>query len=258
MPLRTPARRRPRHLAVGTQSSPVRYLLLAALIGMVAIVAGGAVLVRHNLSGNRSTDSLSASAVSNPSSAATQSASGAGLPHAVIDTEVSFAPMQVMAVTQHVTLDRPVTSLRLTLPKWTRTVSGGEFHPLVKDFHVILGNQPPLRVHRTRKPGESFRVALPSPARRFDVVYAALGAVRRSEPSSAHRALALVTLVTMAPDDAVTNTIHFTGANVTNLGCIAPSGTAAPCGFGTADGWSVTQGPGEQRTAIIAQLDLHP
>jgi hypothetical protein len=234
----------------------VRYVLLATLVGVVLLAVVGAVLLRHQLSDTTATDTLSASTVSKPSapsrtSGATQSA------NVSIRTDVGLARGNIMTVAQHVRFDRPVATLRLAVPERSTSVSGGEFSPRVRNFHIVLSNHSPLRLHMTVKPGDEFTITLPHPASRFDLVYAALGAVRRSQPSSAHRALALVTLVTMSPADLVTNTIRFNGANVTNLGCIQPSGTAIACGAQTPDGWSVTQNPGEQDVAIVAQLDLH-
>ncbi len=243
VPTHTPNHRRARYPRASFKRPLAPYVLLVALVFVVAALAVGiAVLIRHGPGGTRSTDTLPAVAVSR---------------RATINTEVGFGPKHVMTVSEHVELNRSVTSLRLTVPKWTTSVNGGEFHPSIKNFQVFLGDHPPLTVSRAVLPGDSLVVALPKSTRTFTLAYVASGAVRKSEPSSAHRALALVTLVTMRPAERITNTINVTSASVTNIGCFEPSGTAMTCGSETADGWTVTQGPSDQKTAIVAQLDLH-
>lgn len=252
MPTHRPNHRRTRPSLVAEKRPLARYLLLVALVGAVVLAVAGAVLI-----GTRSTDNLSASAAPRPSPAPTQSPGAAGFATASIRTKVGFEPKKVMTVSQHVALDRPVTSLTLTVNKRMTSGGGGVFRPRINGLLITSANQPPLNVSRTIEPGDSFTIALPYPARRFTLAYAATGAVRRSEPSSAHRALAVVALVTIVTAEDTTNTINISGENVINIGCIEPSGTAVTCGSKTADGWTVTQKPADQETAILAQLDLY-
>lgn len=252
MSTHTPNHRRPRRPPGAAKRPLVRYLLLGALVGVLMLAVAGAVLIA-----TRSTDTLSASASPPSTSASTQSPGPIGLPVASIDTEVGFGPKRVTTVSEQVALDRPVASLTLTVNKAMTSVSGGVFRPRINSLLITSANQPPLNVSRTIEPGDRFTIALPHPARRFTLAYAASGAVRRSEPSSAHRALAVVALVTVVAAEDTTNTINISGENVTNIGCIEPSGTAVTCGSRTADGWTVTQNSGDQETAVLAQLDLH-
>lgn len=250
VPTHTPNHRRARRPPVAAEKPLLaRYLLLGASVGLLVLAVAVAVLLA-----TRSTDTLSASAAG-PSGSPQSPAASATRP-AGIETRVNIGSERVMTVSQRVSLDRPAAQLTLIVPKRTTTVSGGLFRPRIKGLRITMGKSASLNVRRRIEPGDVLTLALPHPARRFTVAYDATGAVRRSQPSSAHRALAVVSLMTIKLGEDVENTIDITGAAVTNIGCIEPSGTAVVCGSATPDGWTVTQNPAQQETVVIAQLNL--
>jgi hypothetical protein len=151
-----------------------------------------------------------------------------------------------------------VSSVTLAVPKQAATAGGGAFDPRIGNLQILMGDRSPLNVSQSLRPGTSVTVRLPAAATRLDVVYVAYHAVVRNEPSSAHRAAALATPLTLSPSSGVTSTVHIVGDNVTNVGCTAPDGSSQTCGSESSNGWTVTRTPQHHGDAVIAQLDLQP
>ncbi len=223
-----------------------RPVLIIALIALVLLVAAGMLLVRHG-------QSSSGGPTTGPATSTAGSASAAN-----VVSQVSFGPGLVLSESQHVVFDKPVSSVTLTVPKQAATAGGGEFDPRIGNLQILLGDGPPMNVQQSLRPGRSVTVSLPAAGTRLDVVYVAYHAIVRSEPSSQHRAAALVTPLTLASTSDLTSTLHIAGDNVTNIGCTKPDGTSQTCGSESSDGWTVTRSSQQQGDAVIAQLDLQP
>jgi hypothetical protein len=223
-----------------------RPVLIAALIALVLLVAAGMLLVRHG-------QSSSAGPTTGPAISTASSASAAE-----VVSQVSFGPGLVLSESQHVVFDKPVSSVTLTVPKQAATAGGGEFDPRIGNLQILMGDGPAMNVRQSLRPRTSVTVPLPTAASRLDFVYVAYHSIVRSEPSSQHRAAALVTPLTLTSGSGVTSTLHIAGDNVTNIGCTKPDGTSRSCGSESSDGWTVVRTPQQQRDAVIAQLDLQP
>jgi hypothetical protein len=223
-----------------------RPVLITALAALVLLVAAGVWLVRHG-------QSSPADPAGGPSTATTGSASAAN-----VVAQVSFGPGLVLSESQHVVFDKPVSSITLSVPKQAATAGGGEFDPRIGNLQILMGDGPAMNVRQSLRPGTSVTVPLPTAASRLDFVYVAYHSIVRSEPSSQHRAAALVTPLTLTSGSGVTSTLHIAGDNVTNIGCTKPDGTSQSCGSESSDGWTVVRTPQQQRDAVIAQLDLQP
>ncbi|MDX6367481.1 MAG: hypothetical protein QOK30_2557 [Nocardioidaceae bacterium] len=223
-----------------------RPVLITALAALVFLVAAGVLLVRHG-------QSSSADPASGPATTTTSSASAAD-----VVSQVSFGPGLVLSESQHFVFDKPVSRVRLAVPKQAATAGGGAFDPHIGNLQILMGDGAPMNVRQSLRPGTSITVPLPAAGTRLDVVYVAYHAIVRSEPSSQHRAVALVTPLTLASTSGLTSTLHIGGDNVTNIGCTKPDGTSQSCGSESSDGWTVIRTPQQQRDAVIAQLDLQP
>jgi hypothetical protein len=223
-----------------------RPVLITALAALVLLVAAGVLLVRHG-------QSSSADPASGPATSPTGSATAAD-----VVSQVSFGPGLVLSESQHLVFDKPVSSVTLAVPKQAATAGGGEFDPRIGNLQILMGDGPPMNVRQSLRPGTSTKVTLPEAGTRLDVVYVAYHAIVRSEPSSQHRAAALVTPLTLTSSSGLTSTLHIAGDNVTNIGCTKPNGTSRSCGSESPDGWTVVRTPQQQADAVIAQLDLQP
>jgi hypothetical protein len=223
-----------------------RPVLVTALAALVLLVAAGVLLVRHGQSSS-----------AGPAAAPATSTVGSGGTADVV-SQVSFGPGLVLSETQHVVFDKPVSSITLAVPKQAATAGGGEFDPRIGNLRILMGDGPPMNVRQSLRPGTSVTVRLPAAGTRLDVAYVAYHAIVRSEPSSQHRAAALVTPLTLTPTSGLTATLHIAGDNVSNIGCTKPDGTSQSCGSESSDGWTVTRTPQQQSDAVIAQLDLQP
>jgi hypothetical protein len=219
-----------------------RPVLLAALVALLLLLAVGAFLVRQGLSSASGTD--------------TGSGAPTGPVGADVVSEASFGPGLVVSQSQHVVFSQAVSTLDLTVPQQTTSVSGGAFHPRIGNLQVLLGDGAPINVRQSLYPGKTVTVDLPGPTTRLDIVYVAYGAVVRSQPSSQHRAIALVNPLTLSPHAAMASTLHIDGTNVTNVGCTWPNGASQSCGSESAHGWTVTRGAKQRHVAVVAQLDL--
>jgi hypothetical protein len=221
-----------------------RPVLVVALVALLLLIAVGVILVRHGVTSDSGTDT----------------GSGAGAPTrgvgADVVSEASFGPGLVVSQSQHVVFSEPVANFTLTVPKQVTTVSGGAFHPRIGNLQVLLGDGAPINVRQSLRPGSKVTVDLPGPTTRLDIVYVAYGAVVRSQPSSQHRAIALVNPLTLSPRAGMASTLHVDGTNVTNIGCTRPGGASWSCGAESAHGWTVTRGPNQEPVAVVAQLDL--
>jgi hypothetical protein len=221
-----------------------RPVLVVALVALLLLTVVGVLLVRQGLASHSEPDT----------------SSGAGAPTrgggADVASEASFGPGLVVSQSQHVVFIQPVSSLSLTVPKQATTVSGGAFHPRIGNLQVLLGDGAPINVRQSLQPGSKVTVDLPGPTTRLDIVYVAYGAVVRSQPSSQHRAIALVNPLTLIPGAGMSSTLHINGTNVTNIGCTGPGGRSWSCGSESAHGWTVTRGPNQKHVSVVAQLDL--
>jgi hypothetical protein len=224
-----------------------RPVLVAAFAALVLLVAVGVLLIRN---GQGSAE--------DPDPAGTVTVPSGDTQVATVVSQTSFGPGLVLSESQHVTFDQPVSSLTLAVPKQAATVGGGAFDPRIGNLQVLLADGPPMNVRQSLRPGTSVTVKLPAASSQLDVVYVAYHAVARSVPSSQHRAVALVTPLTLTPTSGVTSTLHITGDNVTNIGCTTPDGTSQSCGSESSNGWTITRTPEHQGDAVIAQLDLQP
>jgi hypothetical protein len=222
-----------------------RPVLAVALLALLLLVAVGVLLIRQGLSSSDSTTG---------SGSIAQSASGSA--GAKVNEEVSFGPGLVVSESQHVVFDQPVSSVTLTVPKQAAIAGGGAFDPRIGNLQILLRDGSPVSVRQSIHTGTKVIVDLPAKTTSLDVVYVAYRSVVRSQPSSQHRAAALVTPLTLTPSAGMTSTLHINGRNVSNIGCISPSGVAKFCGSQSSAGWTITRGPGQQNVAVIAQLDL--
>ncbi|MDX6319762.1 MAG: hypothetical protein QOD35_3162 [Nocardioidaceae bacterium] len=223
-----------------------RPVLITALAALVLLVAAGVLLVRHG-------QSSSGDPASGPATSATGSAGAAD-----VVSQVSFGPGLVLSESQHFVFDKPVSSVTLAVPKQAATAGGGEFDPRIGNLQILMGDGAPMNVRQSLRPGTSTTVTLPEAGTRLDVVYVAYHAIVRSEPSSQHRAAALVTPLTLTSSSGLTSTLHIAGDNVTNIGCTKPDGTSQSCGSESPDGWTLVRTPRQQADVVIAQLDLQP
>jgi hypothetical protein len=221
-----------------------RPVLVAAFIALLLLLAVGVILVRQGLSSASGADTR------------TGSEGQAGAVGADVVSEASFGPGLVVSQSQHVVFSQAVSALDLTVPQQTTTVSGGAFHPRIGNLQVLLGDGAPINVRQSLYPGKTVTVDLPGPTTRLDIVYVAYGAVVRSQPSSQHRAIALVNPLTLSSHSDMASTLHIDGTNVTNIGCTWPNGASQSCGSESSHGWTVTRGAKQQDVAVVAQLDL--
>jgi hypothetical protein len=223
---------------------PSRPVLLVAAATLAILVVLGTLLIR-----NSADDTTPASSASNSVVLAARTS-------AKITAEISIAPRQVLTASQRVVFASPVTSVTLTMPEQATTVSGGIFNPRIGNLQILTGKADPLNVPTAPKAGKSVAVDLPYATNSVDIVYVAYGAIVKSQPSTAHRAVALATPLSVTSTKDVTSTLHVNGSNVTNIGCSDPNGAAKVCGTKSGNSWTVTLGPDERNWTVIAQLDL--
>ena len=256
-PWRVPAARLRQPLTA--RDSPVRSVLLVALTFLVLLALNGVLFLRYQHSGEGAevfTDPSRALPSFGLSGSRKGGVRGGGTSGAAIVSDVSIGAGGVLTASQRVAFDHPVRTVVLTLTPQSTTVGGGMFDPRIVNLRILTNHHPPISVSQAVGPGASVSVNLPAGTRQLSIVYQAHGSVRRSAPSSSHRAAALVTPLSIRSAAGARTTLHVRGTNVTNVGCIRPDGSALTCGSQTADGWTVTRAPDEQHVAVIAQLNL--
>lgn len=160
---------------------------------------------------------------------------------------------QSVRTRQQLDFDRAVSTLVLTVPRGDVEVGTADFDPEVTAIEISVPGEPAQSVDGDLLPGDTTSVRLDKQATTFELSYTASGTVVRTEPSSAHRAKALVTSLTVMTGEGSTSTFTVEGDDILNLGCTDPGATVA-CGEQADGGWSVT--PTSATTEVIAQVDL--
>lgn len=141
----------------------------------------------------------------------------------------------------------------LVLRNPARTGVTEVFQPRIQMRWVRTDNgRQPLR--ELVAPGGTVTVRLGQPTASLALGYSVTHAVVRSEPSTAGRALALVTPLRMADATAPPRSVEVHAPAVRNLGCVQAVEPMVACGVRTTFGWSVT--PSQQVVDVVAQLDL--
>jgi hypothetical protein len=104
--------------------------------------------------------------------------------------------------------------------------------------------------------GDNVRLALPPGTRTADLSYHAVGVMKLNEPSTAGRALVLVTPLIVNPTYDLYGTVSVHSPAVTNVGCSTAGGALTACGTRIPDGWRVTAPPGQGGVNVLAQITL--
>jgi hypothetical protein len=222
-------------------------VIAIAFLAVVVLAALGYLLVRSGLNSGSSDSAIRPSTGSGASGRAGEA----------VSSVVSFGPGKVLTASQHVVFGRPVDTVTFSVPPQSSAVGGGMFHPRVGNLQVLIAGHRPINVLAGVTPGTPVTVRLPAAVRTLDLAYVAYGAVHLSEPSSTHRAAALVTTLGVAPFAGVT-TVQVDGSDITNIGCFSDDGTASACGTQTSSGWTVVRDSSAPHVAIIAQVDVGP
>lgn len=256
--------RQPRHRAAGgsvdtpsrwtgwTHSSHPRRvawsLVIAAAVATLLAAVGWQVLVR----GSSTPKALESSGTATGGSPR-RSPTGTGAPGAGIGTTtLSLAGGGLLRASE-------VLDFRTAQPNLVLSVAPGvgiarQFHPQVGGLSVRWDGHR-LQSHGTMLPGQSTTIELTGGATRVTVGYDVHGAVVKSRPSSAGRALALLTPLEVDHVPGIRTQVRLTSPEVLNVGCVAPGGALHTCGAQVGQTW-VVDGTAPQPVAeVVAQLD---
>lgn len=162
----------------------------------------------------------------------------------------------------HVTFPFAVSRLSLAAPEY----SGNDlrFDPEIRDLHVRVDGQSSQTFHKVLRAGATTTVSLPIPAKMVVLKYKELGALVRTEPSSAGRALAWLAPLRVTPSGdrsrfgGRSNAVTISGSRILNLGCAAPGEPLSTCGSHTSGGWRVGPASIPRGVEVYAQVDLPP
>lgn len=159
-------------------------------------------------------------------------------------------------VSMSVQLSLPValTRLSLSIPKLAGDQVG--FNPRIRGLRIFVDGQPSQPVAGTLRTGSATTVTLRKPASVLVLRYKELGTVVRTKHSSAGRALAWLTSLSVSPFGEQSNTVSISGSHVLNLGCAAPGDPLTSCGHHTGSGWWIGSGSLPRDVEVYAQLDL--
>ena len=148
-----------------------------------------------------------------------------------------------------------IAQVTLRVPERGADSPAQDFDLQITDIAISVDGQPTQQVPG-KLDGDSpeLTIDLDQPSADFTISYVASGAVVRTEPSSAHRAKALVTPVLIEAADDSSGIVTVKGADVLNLGCAAPDQAMEACGQQTDGGWEVELPTLD--TEVIAQVDL--
>ncbi len=159
-------------------------------------------------------------------------------------------------VLMSVQLSLPValTRLNLSLPE----VAGDQvgFNPRIRGLRIFVDGQSSQLVAGTLRTGSATTVTLRQPASVLELRYRERGTVVRTKGStSAGRALAWLTSLSISPTGERSSTVSISGSDVLNLGCAAPGDPLTSCGHHTtAGGWRVGALPRDAE--VYAQVNL--
>ncbi|MGI8993005.1 MAG: hypothetical protein ACR2FP_01775 [Nocardioidaceae bacterium] len=155
-----------------------------------------------------------------------------------------------------VQLSLPValTRLSLSIPQLAGDQVG--FNPRIRGLRVFVDGQASQPVAGTLRTGSATTVTLRQPASVLVLRFEELGTVVRTKHSSAGRALAWVTSLSVSPFGEQSNTVSISGSHVLNLGCAAPGDPLTSCGHHTASGWWTGSASLPLGVEVYAQLDL--
>jgi hypothetical protein len=159
-----------------------------------------------------------------------------------------------LRASEQLTFAQKVSQITLSLPRRPVGTAAADFEPQVSDVEVSVPGQPTRRLATEIAAGSRIIVDLDSPSDTIELSYLAEGAVLRTEPSSAHRAKALVTPLRIVVDEGSTRILVVKGPDVLNLGCTPPGRSMQACGDRIEAGWEVA--PETPDTDVIAQVDL--
>jgi hypothetical protein len=222
-------------------------VIIVAFLAVAALAALGYLLVRSGLDAG------------GPAESAIQPSTGSGAVGSrsgeAVSSVVSLGPGKVFTASQHVVFGRPVDTVTFSVPAQSSAVGGGVFRPRIGNLQVLIPDRRPINVLAQVTSSSPVTVRLPTSVQSLNLTYVTYGAVHLSEPSSTHRAAALVTTLAVSPFAGVT-TIQVKGPDVTNIGCFSDDGTASSCGTQDADGWTVVRDSGDPHVAILAQINL--
>lgn len=158
-------------------------------------------------------------------------------------------------VLMSVQLSLPValTRLNLSLPELAGDQFG--FNPRIRGLRIFVDGQSSQLVAGTLRTGSVTTVALRQPASVLELRYKERGAVVRTKGSSAGRALAWLTSLSISPTGERSSTVSISGSHVLNLGCAAPGDPLTSCGHHTAaGGWRIGALPRDAE--VYAQVNL--
>ncbi|MGZ4536943.1 MAG: hypothetical protein ACXVXE_15475 [Nocardioidaceae bacterium] len=192
---------------------------------------------------------------SEPSARATSSTGPKSGPVAapLARTEVHLGDAGGMHVVSTLTFATPQSRLDLSVPR--RSGVGREFVPTLTGLTV--GNARDGSTPPTLDARGSATVRLARPSSRVVLEYDVSGAVRRSDPDTPERALALVTPLVVAQAASLPASVVVPSVKVLNVGCLRGARLTG-CGTHTGSGWTVESSGGrdQQRFDVLAQVNL--
>ncbi|MGZ4460464.1 MAG: hypothetical protein ACXVW9_15195 [Nocardioidaceae bacterium] len=261
--------RQPRHRAAGGSvdtpagwtgrahaSHPRRFVwsvVVAAAVATLLAGVGWQVLVRGRSTPKTLESSGTSTAAGSPRRSPTPTPTATGAPGAGSGTTtVSLAGGGLLHATE-------VLDFRTAQSNVVLSVSPGvgvarQFHQQVRGLSVQWAGHA-LQSRGTMLPGQSTTIELTGGATRVTVGYDVHGAVVRSQPSSAGRALALLTPLEVDQVPGVRTQVRLTSPEVLNVGCVAPGGALHTCGAQVGQTW-VVDGTAPQPVAeVVAQVD---
>jgi hypothetical protein len=218
----------------------------AALVGIVGLeVAALAVLGAHLVSGRHEVA---------PVSADRSYAAPVDVPAGTAYVRSRLVAPDTLAVTHWIHTGRPVSSLRIQVPR-TPGLAAGQV--AVTNLVIASGGR---SVPGSVLPAAgSLRTYVLPPGRRIYVSYVLTGTVR-SSGSPPGRALAQITALDVAtPQGPFHRTVfRVVGAKILALACAPnrPNGIALPCGETVAGGWQVDLRGARSDDRVMAQMDL--
>ncbi len=171
-----------------------------------------------------------------------------------VRTKASIARDGSVAMSVQLSLPVALTRLILSIPELAGDQIG--FNPRIRGLRVFVDGQASQPIAGTLRTGSATTVTLRQPASVLVLRYEELGTVVRTKHSSAGRALAWLTSLSVSPFGEQSNTVSISGSHVLNLGCAAPGDPLTSCGHHTARGWWIGSTSLPRGVEVYAQLDL--
>jgi hypothetical protein len=157
-------------------------------------------------------------------------------------------------VVQRITFASPRSALTVSIP--ARTNPSADFEPRIEALSLRVDGHPARGLERPLRTGETRDLTFSEPASSVVLSYSVEGAIVRTEPSAAGRALALATPLAFQGMGSMKGRLEIEQDGVLNVGCTPTGSPMTLCGSEVGRYWVVARGAGAPVVDVVAQVDL--